>query len=103
MVDFALIPFWPRSHVLDNLGELAEPEGDWSTASFLYEQSLNLARAQQDPWRCVVLRRRGQVALNQGDLPAAHEALHESLEVARDWVHPAGGLHRSSGTWPVLR
>ena len=54
--------------------------------------ALQLARAQQDGWRSVVLRRLGQVALNRGDVAAAHDALTESLGVARDWGTPGWSI-----------
>ena len=88
----ATLPYWPRYRVLYNLGELAEVSGDWAAAMSFYEQSLQLARAQQDGWRSVVLRRLGQVALNRGDVAAAHDALTESLEVSLDWGTPGWSI-----------
>jgi tetratricopeptide (TPR) repeat protein len=49
--------FWPLYLVLSNRGELAVAEGDTHTAAAFYERSLDLARAQQDGFRSVPLRR----------------------------------------------
>ncbi len=88
----ASLPYWPRNRALYDFGELAEAHGDWSAALSFYERSLKLAREQGDGWRSVVLRRLGQVALNRGDVAAAHDALTESLEVASDWGQPGWSI-----------
>ncbi|MBV9171662.1 MAG: LuxR family transcriptional regulator, partial [Chloroflexi bacterium] len=77
--------YLPPYRVLYNLGELAEVEGDWDTAVSFYEQSLRQARARQDGFCNVVLRRLGQVAMNRDDLVTARTHLYEALVVARDW------------------
>jgi tetratricopeptide (TPR) repeat protein len=76
--------FWPLYLVLSNFGELAVAEGELDTATAFYERSLNLARAQQDGFRSVPLRRLGQLAIDRGDLAIAHDCLAESLIVARE-------------------
>jgi tetratricopeptide (TPR) repeat protein len=76
--------FWPLYLVLSNLGELAIAEGDPDTAAAFYERSLKLARAQQDGFRSVPLRRLGQLAIDRGDLVMAHDCLAESHVVARE-------------------
>jgi non-specific serine/threonine protein kinase len=84
--------YWPRSHSINLLGELTELEGDWDGALSVYERSLELARADQDGWRTVILRCLGRLTLKRGDLVAARARLSEAIVVAEEWGSSAWGV-----------
>src|SRR5262249_21336658 len=84
--------FWPPYVGLYNLGEVAAIEGDADAAAAYYRRSIERAQARQDGFRHVPLRLLGQLAIDQGDLEAAHELLAASLVAAREWGKAGWGV-----------
>jgi tetratricopeptide (TPR) repeat protein len=85
---------------LDNVGQVAEAQGDWSQAASVYRESLTLTRqlverlggtpeALRD--LSVSLDNVGQVARAQGDWSQAESVYRESLALRRQLVERLGG------------
>jgi predicted ATPase len=78
-----------RANVLNGAGTLARDQGDYAAALTLYEESLAIRRATNDPFGIsYVLNNLGMVAWNQGDYPAAQRLHEESLAIRRTLGHP---------------
>ena len=87
------------SVALDNVGRVAEAQGEWDAAEAAYRESLDLARGLEESLGTPQARRDlsiswnnvGQVAWARGDWDAAEAAYRELLGLAR-------GLEESLGT-----
>ena len=87
------------SVALDNVGRVAEAQGEWDAAEAAYRESLDLARGLEESLGTPEARRDlsvaldnvGRVAEAQGEWDAAEAAYRESLDLAR-------GLEESLGT-----
>jgi tetratricopeptide (TPR) repeat protein len=76
---------WGIAGLLNNLGNMAFAQGDYSAAWALYKESLALGREMGDKWGTAMsLYNLGNVAFAQGDYSAARELQAESLMLARE-------------------
>src|SRR5436190_83325 len=70
---------------LNNLGIVAQDEGDYAAARALHEESLALKREIGDKWGISYsLNNLGIVAAGQGDYTAARALFEESLALKRE-------------------
>lgn len=77
-----------RANVLNGAGTLARDQGDYTAASALYQESLAIRRATDDPFGIsYTLNNLGMVAWSQGDYPAAQRLHEESLAIRRTLGH----------------
>ena len=88
------------SIALDNVGKVAQAQGDWTGAESAYRESLGIRRelverlggtpeALRDV--SISLDNVGKVAQAQGDWPGAESAYRESLGISRELVERLGG------------
>jgi tetratricopeptide (TPR) repeat protein len=67
---------------LSNLGVVAKEQGDYASATALYQESLAIRRQLQDTWSIAALQiNLGEIAREQGDLAQAESAYRESLRL----------------------
>jgi predicted ATPase/DNA-binding SARP family transcriptional activator/DNA-binding CsgD family transcriptional regulator len=81
----AAVPATVRAKVLDGLGWIAEPQGDYERARVAYEESLELYRRSNDKRGVAnALGDLGSLALDRGDYEEATTLLEESLTLHRE-------------------
>jgi DNA-binding CsgD family transcriptional regulator/Flp pilus assembly protein TadD len=79
-----VIPVTVRAKVLDGLGWIAEPQGDYERARVAYEESLRLYRSSNDERGAAnALGDLGSLALDRGDYEQATSLLGRSLTLHR--------------------
>ena len=79
------LPAAVRARVLDGLGWIAEPQGEYERARVAYEESLELYRSSNDKRGVAnVLGDLGSLALDRGDSEEATSLLEESLTLHRE-------------------
>jgi predicted ATPase/DNA-binding SARP family transcriptional activator/DNA-binding CsgD family transcriptional regulator/Tfp pilus assembly protein PilF len=80
-----VVPASVRAKVLDGLGWIAEPQGDYERARVAYEESLELYRRSNDRRGVAnTLGDLGSLALDRGDYEQATALLEESLTLHRE-------------------
>jgi non-specific serine/threonine protein kinase len=79
------LPTTMRARILDGLGWIAEPQGDYGRARVAYEESLELYRRSNDKRGvAIALGDLGSLVLDRGDYERAKELLDESLTLHRE-------------------
>jgi non-specific serine/threonine protein kinase len=81
----AAVPATVRAKALNELGWIAEPQGDYERARAAYEESLGLYRSSDDKRGVAnALGDLGSLALDRGDYEEATSLLEESLTLHRE-------------------
>jgi non-specific serine/threonine protein kinase len=79
------LPATVRARILDGLGWIAEPQGDYERARVAYEESLELYRRSNDKRGiAIALGDLGSLVLDRGDYEQAQMLLEESLTLLRE-------------------
>jgi predicted ATPase/DNA-binding SARP family transcriptional activator/DNA-binding CsgD family transcriptional regulator len=85
VVSLDALPATVRARVLDGLGWIAEPQGDYERARVAYEESLRLYRRSNDKRGVAnALGDLGSLVLDRGDYEQATSLLEESLMLHRE-------------------
>ena len=80
-----MVPLTVRAKVLQGLGWIAEPQGDYERARVAYEEGLKLYRSSNDKRGvATTLGDLGSLALDRGDYEQATSLLEESLTLHRE-------------------
>ena len=80
-----MVPASVRAKVLDGLGWIAEPQGDYERARLAYQDSLKLYRTSNDMTGVAnALGDLGSLALDRGDYEQATSLLEQSLTLHRE-------------------
>jgi predicted ATPase/DNA-binding SARP family transcriptional activator/DNA-binding CsgD family transcriptional regulator/Flp pilus assembly protein TadD len=80
-----VVPASVRAKVLDGLGWIAEPQGDYERARLAYQESLKLYRTSNDMTGVAnALGDLGSLALDRGDYEQATSLLEQSLTLHRE-------------------